>query len=136
MGKLQLVDQYLCSLSSRCIPRLLADTETVYESLWILLTESFQQVKQKLLNHVVLDVYSGDELRYDVDPYFEIDLVNAVANYLVYLWVVAMLEPDLHETQSVLQSFGGVARCDLVAQLKLLDKTLNGVYDMCNILQA
>ena len=40
----------------------------------------------------------------DINPYFEVDLIDAIPDYLLNPVEVAVAEPYLHESQSILES--------------------------------
>ena len=85
MSELQFVDQGLSSFSSLLASGLLADTQAINKSLRILLAQSFKQVDESLLGHDLLDVDSCYQLRNDIYPNFQVDLVDAISNNFINL---------------------------------------------------
>ena len=106
LRSLELLDELGGGFAALGRVRLLGDREAVDESLGEPHADLLDEVEQRLLNHLVLDVDAGKELGDDIDPDLQVDLLEALPQLLLDLRQIAVLEPDLQETQRRLQRLG------------------------------
>ena len=83
---------------------------------------------------MIFYVDSGEQLRDDIDPDFQIDLLEALSQQLLDLGQITVLEPNLEQAQSGLQCSGLGGCRDLSRQAKLLDKASTSTNNVLDVL--
>ena len=107
--------------------------QRIYEGLGELLTDLLEEVNEGFPNDKVFNVDSGEQLRDNIDPDLEVDLIEAIPDDGLDLRDVAMAEPEFQEAQRVLQGLRSVRGKHLIIQGQLLDQALYRTYYMINV---
>ena len=103
MRRLQLLDQLCSSFFSLSSVRFLRDGQTVDECLGELHRDLLNQTQQRLLYHLVLDIDSRKQLRNDIDPDFQVDLLETLAQFVLDLREITVLEPNFEQAKRCLK---------------------------------
>ena len=134
LGCLELLDQLCGRFSSREDVGLLGDGETVDEGLRKLHANLLNEIEQRLFDPLVVDIDSSQELRDDIDPNLEVNLLEALPQFLLDFRQVSVLEPYLEQAQRSLQRLCLGRGRDLRAEEELLNEAGCGADYMRNIL--
>ena len=134
LGCLELLDQLCGRFSSREDVGLLGDGETVDECLRKLHANLLDEIEQRLFDPLVVDVDSSQELRDDIDPNLEVNLLESLPQLLLDFRQVSVLEPNLEQAQCGLQRLCLRSGGNLRAEEELLNESACGADHVRHIL--